>query len=41
MFLGMTSGELGLVAFIFVLVYAAQIVPKIGARLGERFARKK
>ena len=40
MVLGMTHGELGLVLFIFVLVYSAQIVPTIGARVGAWFGRK-
>jgi Sec-independent protein translocase protein TatA len=41
MILGMTHGELGLVAFIFVLVYGAQVVPKLGERMGAFFARKR
>ncbi len=41
MVLGMTHGELGLVLFIFGLVYAAHVVPKIGARVGDWLARKK
>jgi len=40
MVLGMTHGELGLVIFIFALVYSAQIVPKIGARVGASLGRK-
>ncbi len=35
MLLGMTRGEIGLVLFIFGLVYAAQLVPRLGAFLGE------
>jgi hypothetical protein len=40
MVLGMTHGELGLVLFIFALVYSAQIVPKLGARAGEWLGRR-
>lgn len=40
MIFGMTHGELGLVAFIFALVYGAQVVPKVGERVGAWFARK-
>ena len=36
----MTNGELGLVVFIFAIVWFAQLVPKIGARVGERFGGK-
>jgi hypothetical protein len=41
MLLGMTRGEIGLVLFIFALVYFAQIVPKIGEFLGEKLAAGK
>ena len=37
---GMTYGELGLVVFIFLLVYVAQWVPKAGERLGAWLSRK-
>jgi hypothetical protein len=33
MLLGMTRGELGLVVFIFALVYSAQFLPKLASRL--------
>ena len=38
---GMNGGELGRVIFIVLLVWSAQIVPTIGARLGEKLAKKK
>jgi hypothetical protein len=41
MVLGMTHGELGLVLFIFALVYFAQFVPKLGSRAGAWLGRKK
>ncbi len=41
MLLGLTYREAGLVAFIFALVYFAQVVPRIGAALGARFGAKK
>ena len=31
----MTRGEIGLVAFIFVLVYAAIVLPRLAERLGR------
>jgi hypothetical protein len=34
MIFGMTRGEIGLVVFLFALIYAGVIVPKVGARLG-------
>jgi hypothetical protein len=40
MALGMTHGELGLVVFVFALVYVAQWVPKAGERLGGWLSRK-
>ena len=40
MVFGMTHGELGLVLFIFALVYSAQVVPKVGARVGAWLGRK-
>ena len=41
MLLGMTHGELGLVLFVFVLVYAAQWVPVIGERVGTWLSGKR
>lgn len=41
MILGMTRGELGLVVFLFVLIYAGVLVPRVGARLGAYFASRK
>jgi hypothetical protein len=38
MLLGMTRGELGLVVFVFLLVYSAALVPKVGAFLGRKLA---
>ena len=35
MFLGMTRGELGLVVFIFVVVYASRLLPRAGDWLGR------
>ena len=32
---GMTRGEIGLVAFIFLLVYAALVLPRWAERLGR------
>jgi hypothetical protein len=40
MVLGMTHGELGLVLFIFALVYSAAWVPKLGAAVGRALAGK-
>ncbi len=40
MVLGMTHGELGLVLFVFCLVYFASVVPKLGAFVGRRLAGK-
>jgi len=36
----MTSGELGLVLFIFVLTWGAGLLPRLAERLGERSARR-
>jgi hypothetical protein len=36
--LGMTAGELELVAFVFGLVYAAAFVPRFGAFVGRKLA---
>jgi hypothetical protein len=37
----MTRGELGLVIFVFVLIYAAQVVPVVGERVGAWVSRKR
>ena len=34
-----SRGELVLVAFIFALVWGAGVLPRLGARLGVRWAR--
>jgi Sec-independent protein translocase protein TatA len=39
--LGATKGELWLVAFVFVLVYAAGLLPRLGARLGRVIAGRR
>ncbi len=40
MLFGMTRGEIGLVVFIFGLVYVAAFLPRMGAWLGDKlFAR--
>jgi Sec-independent protein translocase protein TatA len=36
----LTSGELALVAFVFALVWGAGLLPGLGERLGERFAKR-
>jgi hypothetical protein len=41
MWMGMTHGELGLVVFVFVLVYAAQLMPTAGERVGAWLSRKR
>ena len=38
MIFGMTRGEIGLVIFLFALIYVGVIVPKAGARLGAYLA---
>ncbi len=38
MIFGMTRGEIGLVIFLFALIYVGVIVPKMGARLGAYLA---
>ena len=35
-----SRGELVLVAFIFALVWGAGVLPRLGERLGARFARR-
>jgi hypothetical protein len=40
MVLGMSHSELGLVIFIFGLVYVALLVPKAGAFVGRKLAGK-
>lgn len=39
--LGMTRGEVGLVLFVFFLVWGAQIVPRIGERISVWLGEKK
>jgi Sec-independent protein translocase protein TatA len=39
--LGMTRGEMGLVLFVFLLVWSAGIVPRIGERLALWLGEKK
>jgi hypothetical protein len=41
MWLGMTHGEVGLVLFVFALIYAAQLAPKLGERVGVWLSRKR
>jgi len=36
----MTRGEIGLVLFIFALVYAGVLLPPLGERLGAYFASR-
>jgi hypothetical protein len=38
MVLGMTHGELGLVLFVFGLVFSAALVPRLGAFIGRKLA---
>jgi hypothetical protein len=38
--LGLTGGEVAIVAFIFALVWGAGLLPRLGERLGERFAKR-
>jgi hypothetical protein len=40
MLLGLTYREAGLVAFIFALVWFAQLVPRVGAAIGESLGKK-
>ena len=40
MIFGMTHGEVGLVAFIFALVYGAGHLPRVVTRLGDLLARR-
>jgi hypothetical protein len=37
---GVTRGELGLTVFVFVLVYAAALMPRLGERLGVFFVKR-
>jgi hypothetical protein len=41
MLFGMTRGEIGLVAFVFALVYAGVLVPRLGERLGTILAKRR
>jgi len=38
--LGLTGGEVAIVAFVFALVWGAGLLPRLGERLGERFAKR-
>jgi hypothetical protein len=40
MVLGMTRGEIGLVLFIFALVYASGLLKRAGDRLGAWMSRR-
>jgi hypothetical protein len=35
----LTRGEIAMVAFLFALIWGAGLLPRLGERLGERFAR--
>jgi hypothetical protein len=39
--LGLTRGELAMVAFIFALTWLSGVLPRVGERLGVRYARKR
>ncbi len=36
---GLTGGELAMVLFLFALAWGAGLLPRLGERLGERFAK--
>jgi Sec-independent protein translocase protein TatA len=36
----LSGGEVALVAFLFALVWGAGLLPRLGERLGERFAKR-
>ena len=36
----LTGGELALFLFLFALAWGAGLLPRLGERLGERFARR-
>jgi hypothetical protein len=36
-----TGGELGMVLFLFALAWGAGWLPRLGERLGERYARRR
>jgi hypothetical protein len=40
MLFGMTRGEIGLVVFIFALVYAAGFLPKVASRLAAALGKE-
>jgi Sec-independent protein translocase protein TatA len=40
MMFGMTRGEIGLVLFIFALVYGATFLPRLGDALGDFLAKR-
>jgi len=41
MIFGMTHGEIGLTAFIFVLVYAAALLPRLADKLANLFVGRR
>jgi Sec-independent protein translocase protein TatA len=36
----LTGGEVAIVAFLFALIWGAGLLPRLGERLGERFAKR-
>jgi hypothetical protein len=36
----LTGGELAMVTFIFALVWGAGLLPRLGERIGERYAKR-
>jgi len=36
----LTGGELAMVLFLFALAWGAGLLPRLGEKLGERFARR-
>jgi hypothetical protein len=39
--LSLTGGELAMVAFLFALAWGAGLLPRLGERLGARFAKRR
>ena len=37
----LSGGEIAIVAFIFALVWGAGVLPRLGERLGERYAGRR
>jgi hypothetical protein len=37
----LTTGEAAMVAFLFALAWGAGLLPRLGERLGARFARRR